>query len=120
MCRPTCDQPVKLTDQYTLDRTIQLLRQHVKLHAAGYSCQTSDLWRILLAAAARHTTIESVCADLTDAPAANTVRDYLTAQLPPHDVHNLARCCNAALLALIPAGVRARPQEIALDEHDEP
>ena len=97
---------------------MHLLRQHIRLHADGYSCQTGDLWRVLLAAAARHKS--PVCADLTDAPAANTVRDYLTAQLPPHDVHNLARCCNAALLALIPAGVRARPQEIALDEHDEP
>jgi hypothetical protein len=27
---------------------------------------------------------------------------------------------NAALMALIPEGVRERPQEIALDEHDEP
>jgi len=97
-----------------------LLRQHVRLHADGYSCQTSDLWRILLAAAARHTTIEAVCADLTDTPAANTVRDYLTAQLPPHDVRELERCCNTALAAVIPESVRARPQEIALDEHDQP
>jgi hypothetical protein len=120
MCRPTRDQPVNLTDQYTLDRTMHLLRQHVRLHADGYSCQTDDLWRVLLAAAARHSTIESVCADLTDAPAANTVRDYLTAQLPPHDVRGLERCCNAALMAIIPDGLRERPQEIALDEHDEP
>lgn len=120
MCRPICDQPVTLTDQYTLDHTMQVLRQHIQLHAAGYSCQTSDLWRIVLAAAARHTTIESVCADLIDAPAANTVRDYLTAQLPPKDIRTLERCYNAALLALIPERLRERPQEIALDEHDEP
>jgi putative transposase len=120
MCRPTRYQPVKLTDQYTLDHTMQLLRQHLQLYAHGYTCQTTDLWRIVLAAAARHTTIEAVCADLTDAPAANTVRDYLTAQLSPDDVRNLERCCNAALAAVIPPGLRARPQEIALDEQDEP
>jgi len=120
MCRPTRYQPVKLTDQYTLDHTMQLLRQHLQLHADGYTCQTADLWRIVLAAAARHTTIEAACADLSDAPAANTVRDYLTAQLPPQDVRNLERCCNAALAAVIPAALCAHPQEIALDEHDEP
>ena len=51
-----------------------IVRQHFTLTAAGDTCQTDDLWRILLAAAARHTTIEALCADLLSAPDSNTVR----------------------------------------------
>jgi len=54
--------------------TMTIVRQHFTLTAAGDTCQTDDLWRILLAAAARHTTIEALCADLLSAPDSNTVR----------------------------------------------
>ena len=80
---PTPCQPIRLTDQHTLHDTMTILRRHLPLTAAGYRCHTEDLWQLLVGAAARHTTLEAVCADLLDAPHANTVRGYLTAQLAP-------------------------------------
>jgi hypothetical protein len=117
---PTARRPIRLTDQHTLHDTMTALRQHVPLTADGYHCQTDDLWRLLVGAAARHTTIEAVCADLVDTPHANTVRGHLTTQLRPQLIPDLERCCNDALAARVPDWLLARPQEVAIDFHDEP
>ena len=117
---PTAPRPIQLTDQHTLHDTIGILRQHVPLTADGYRCQTDDLWRLLLGAAAGHTTIEAVCADLRDAPHANTVRGHLTAQLHPQTIPDLERQWNDALAARVPDWLLARPQDVAIDLHDEP
>jgi hypothetical protein len=45
-----------------------LSRTNVLTNRIGYRCQTADLWRLLLAAAARRSTTEAVCADLPGAP----------------------------------------------------
>ena len=104
MREPTPCRPGQLTDQQTLHDTMTLLRRHLPLTADGYRCQTADRWRVLVAAAARHTTLEAVCADLTDAPDANTVRGYLTAQLQARDIPTQEQHWNAALAALLPPG----------------
>src|SRR5213080_3659191 len=117
---PTQCQPINLTDEHTLPDTMTIVRQHFTLSAAGDTCQTDDLWRILLAAAARHTTIEAVCADLLTAPHSNTVRGYLAAQLLPQTIADLEQRWNDTLALLMPEWLGARPQEIALDFHDEP
>jgi len=117
---PTPCQPIRLTDQHTLHDTITILRRHLPLTAAGYRCHTEDLWRLLVGAAARHTTLEAVCADLLDAPHANTVRGYLTAQVAPQAIPALEQQWNTAFAALIPEWLRARPQDVAVDFHDEP
>ncbi len=120
MGEPTHHQPVRLTDQRTLQDTMTVLRDHLPLSADGYRCRTDDLWRIVLGAAARHTTIAAVCADLLDAPHANTIRGYLTNQLAPATIPDLERHCNAALACALPAWLFTRPQAIAVDFHDEP
>jgi len=97
-----------------------VLRQHVPLTADGYRCQTDDLWRLLVGAAARSTTLEAVCADLVDAPDANTVRGYLTTQLRARDIPTQEQRWNDALATLLPAWLLTRPQEVAVDFHDEP
>ena len=79
MREPTPTQSIGLTDQQTLHDTMIAAQQHIPLTANGYRCQTADVWRLLLAAAARRTTLEAACADLKSAPDANTVRGYLTA-----------------------------------------
>lgn len=58
----------KLADRSTLDFTIVVLEHYCDLSADGTVCQTSDLWRVLVQAAARRTTIEAVYNDLADAP----------------------------------------------------
>jgi putative transposase len=120
MCEPTPAQSIRLTDQQTLHDTMIIARRHIPLTATGYRCQTGDLWRLLLAAAARHTTLEAACADLTGAPDANTVRGYLTEQLSPLGIPELEQQWNDLLRTLVPDWLRARPQEIAVDFHDEP
>jgi hypothetical protein len=120
MSEPTTAQPIRLTDQQTLHDTMLMGQRHIPLQANGYSCQTADVWRIVLAAAARRTTIEAACADLERTPDANTVRGYLTAQLSPADIPDQERQWNALFHTLMPAWLAARPQEIAVDFHDEP
>ena len=120
MREPTPAQSIHLTDQQTLHDTMTVAQQHIPLTANGYRCQTGDLWRLLLAAAARRSTIESACADLSGAPDANTVRSYLTEQLPPAAIPDLEQQWNSLLRSLIPDWLPDRPQEIALDFHDEP
>jgi hypothetical protein len=120
MREPTSCRSIHLTDQQTLHDTMIMGRQHIPLNAEGYRCQTDDLWRILLAAAARGVTIESACADLSRAPDANTVRGHLTAQLPPRAIPDLEQQWNTLLRAVIPDWLRHRPQELAVDFHDEP
>ena len=117
---PTPHWPSRLTDQHTLHDTMTVLRQHIPLTAEGYRCQTDDLWRLVVGAAARQTTLEAVCADLLDAPHANTVRSYLTAQLAPQVIPTLEQQWNTAFAALIPDWLHARPQAVAVDFHDEP
>jgi len=120
MREPTPAQSSRLTDQQTLHDTMLVGQQHIPLTANGYRCQTADLWRLLLAAAARHTTIEAACADLERAPDATTVRGYLTEQLPPAGIPELEQQWNTLLRSLIPDWLPDRPQEIAVDFHDEP
>jgi putative transposase len=120
MSEPTTAQSIRLTDQQTLHDTMLMGQRHISLHANGYSCQTADVWRIVLAAAARRTTIEAACADLERTPDANTVRGYLTAQLAPADIPDQERQWNALFRMLLPEWLAARPQEIAVDFHDEP
>jgi len=120
MRKPTPTQSIGLTDQQTLHDTMIVARRHIPLTANGYRCQTADLWRLLLAAAARHSTIEATCADLPGAPDANTVRDHLTEQLPPSRIADLEQQCNVLLPTLLPDWLRERPQELAIDFHDEP
>jgi hypothetical protein len=120
MREPTPAQSSQLTDQQTLHDTMIIARRHIPLTANGYRCQTGDLWRLLLAAAACRTTIEAVCDDLRGAPASNTVRGYLTEQLSPAGIGELEQHWNDLLRALIPEWLPAHPQEVAVDFHDEP
>jgi putative transposase len=119
MREPTSAESIRLTDQQTLHDTMIVARRLIPLTANGYRCQTGDLWRLLLAAAARRTTIEAACADLTDAPDSNTVRGHLTEQLPPAAIPALEQQWNRLLPTLIPGWLCERPQEIAVDFHDE-
>jgi Transposase DDE domain len=120
MRKPTSARSIRLTDQQTLHDTMIVGRQHISLSANGYRCQTDDLWRLLLAAAARHTTIEASCADLPAAPHANTVRGYLSDQLPSAGIDDLEQQWNALLRSLLPDWLRVRAQELAIDFHDQP
>ena len=116
--------PEALSDQNTLQFTVQVLTQHFDLEAHGYCCQTPDLWRVLVAAAARGSTIEATCNDLEEAPDSNTVRGYLIAQLTPEQVRPLETDFNRAVASQLPHWFRRHQRhkdlELAIDLHDVP
>jgi hypothetical protein len=112
-------QSDQLTDQATLNSTITVLKRYCDLSADGYLCQTDDLYRILVTAAARCSTIEATCQDLPGAPVSNTVRNYIHAQLVPAGILDLERECNGALYSQWPHWLWSQPLDVAVDLHEE-
>lgn len=112
-------QPKKLTDQVALDCIINVLKRHFDLFAAGYVCETDDLYRVMVNAAAHCSTIEAACADLVNAPDSNTVRGYLNAQFTVDAIRDLEHDCNRALYSQWPHWLWSSPLELAIDLHDE-
>lgn len=81
----------RLTSQRMLDDTMTVLRTHIPLQAAGYRCQTDDLWRVLVAATARTRSIEAACASLVTAPhPGDPLGDYSRLSDPAVDARGLA------------------------------
>ncbi|HEX7588162.1 MAG TPA: hypothetical protein VF478_07600 [Anaerolineae bacterium] len=119
MSKSASAQPKQLTDQAALNCTIGILKRHFDLSAEGYLCQTHDLYRILVNAAAHCSTIEAACADLKAAPDSNTVRGYLNAQLTPAVIRDLEHQCNQALIGQWPHWLWSMPLDVAVDLHDE-
>ena len=110
----------KLTDDQVLEHASQDLDTHLPVVAEGYKCTTEVLLHILLVAAARRCTIESACAELDSGPGAETVRQYLNAQLTPERLPELEASLNDALASQIPARLHRKAQDIAMDLHDRP
>jgi hypothetical protein len=104
---------------HTLDRrqVHRAAAQHLQAHLQfqGYKRKTSAavLWSLLLAAAARITSLSDACGRLRDAPSDETARKALLATLP--DYAELQRRLNAALAGHLPGALRRRPQRLAID-----
>lgn len=114
------DDTLRLTDQKVLSDAQALLEKHLPLEAAGYACTTDDLLKVLLGVATNTSTVESVCADLVGSPDPETIRAYFKEQLRVEDLPALERHLNAALAEEIPARVKRREREVAIDLHDRP
>src|SRR5262249_46688283 len=71
------------------------------------------LWALLLAAAARITSLSDACGRLDEAPSDETARKALWATLP--DYAELQRRLNAALAGHLPKALRQRLQRLAID-----
>jgi hypothetical protein len=98
-------------------RVYRLAEQHLQAHLQfkGYKRKTSarTLWALLLAAAARITSLSDACGRLDDAPSDETARKALLATLPDYAV--LQRQLNAALAGHLPRALRKHPQRLAID-----
>src|SRR3954468_6627246 len=90
---------------------------HLQAHLQfkDYKRKTSApvLWSLLLAAAARITSLSDACHRLRDAPSDETARKALLATLP--DYAELQRRLNAALAGHLPKTLRNHPQRLAID-----
>src|SRR5512142_1567088 len=95
----------------------RLAAEHLQAHLKfkDYKRKTSAqvLWSLLLAAAARITSLSDACQRLRDAPSDETVRKALLATLPDYAV--LQRQLNAALAGHLPRALRTHLQRLAID-----
>src|SRR4051794_14070754 len=106
-------------NNHTLDRrqVHRAAAQHLQAHLQfrDYKRKTSAtvLWSLLLAAAARITSLSDACGRLRDAPSDETARKALLATLP--DYAALQRRLNAALAGHLPKALCSRRQRLAID-----
>jgi hypothetical protein len=106
--------PHRILDRKKVHR---LAAEHLQAHLQfrDYKRQTSaqTLWSLLLAAAARITSLSDACQRLSDAPSDETARQALLATRP--DYATLRRRLNAALAGPLPATLHKRLQRLAID-----
>ena len=106
--------PHRLLDR---NRVHRLAAEHLQAHLKfkDYKRKTSAqvLWALLLAAAARITSLSDTCQRLRDAPSDETARKALLATLP--DYATLQRQLNAALAGHLPKALRKHLQRLAID-----
>jgi putative transposase len=106
-------------NHHTLDRNQvhRLAAEHLQAHLKfkDYKRKTSApvLWSLLLAAAARITSLSDACGRLDDVPSDETARKALLATLP--DYATLQRQLNAALAGHLPKTLRRHLQRLAID-----
>jgi hypothetical protein len=115
------DHKPKLDDAEVLRRAQATLEKHLPLEADGYCCTSQTLYQVLIGVGVKKGTIESVCAELADAPDGETIRTYLNEQLRVEDLPRLERQLNAALAAHWPKKLRrSGAVEVGMDFHDRP
>jgi hypothetical protein len=99
------------------NRVHRLAAEHLQAHLKfkDYKRKTSAqvLWSLLLAAAARVTSLSDACQRLLDAPSDETARKALLATLPDYAI--LQQQLNAALAGHLPKALRKRLQRLAID-----
>jgi hypothetical protein len=99
------------------NRVHRLAAEHLQRHLLfkDYKRKTSAqvLWSLLLAAAARITSLSDACQRLRDAPSDETARKALLATRPDYAV--LQRQLNAALAGHLPKTLRKHLQRLAID-----
>src|SRR5512138_2350873 len=89
------------------------LQAHLRFQDYKRKTSAQVLWSLLLAAAARITSLSDACQRLRDAPSDETARKALLATLP--DYATLQRQLNTALAGHLPKTLRKRLQRLAID-----
>jgi Transposase DDE domain len=89
------------------------LQEHLKFQDYKRKTSAQVLWSLLLAAAARITSLSDACQRLDHVPSDETARKALWATLP--DYATLQRQLNAALAGHLPKALRKHLQRLAID-----
>lgn len=100
--------------------TARVLKEHLKIEANGYCCNTDMIMDILIKASAECSSVEAVCADLEESADSNTIREYLNQALVVKELRQQEDRANTALADCIPGALDQKHVELALDYHDEP
>src|SRR5438093_1404707 len=115
--RLSCSDP---TNQVTAEQvralTVEVLTTHFPLGVVGYRYTDTDLFNLLVAAAAEQRSLESAARQFTTAPSANLVRHYLDTRLfAPLEIGELEARANALLTERRPADLTRHPLRVAMD-----
>jgi hypothetical protein len=106
--------PHRILDRKKVHRlAAEHLQAHLKFKDYKRKASAQVLWSLLLAAAARITSLSDACGRLDDAPSDETARKALLATLP--DYGALQRQLNAALAGHLPKPLRKHLQRLAID-----
>jgi hypothetical protein len=106
--------PHHILDRKKANRlAVEHLQAHLKFQDYQRKTSADVLWSLLLAAAARITSLSDTCQRLRDAPSDETARKALLATLPDYAV--LQQQLNAALAGHLPKDLRKRLQRLAID-----
>jgi hypothetical protein len=100
--------------------TLQTMKGHIEIPAAGYSCTTDMIFDVLMKASAECSSLEAACADLEQVADSNTLREYINKALPVKELREQERQINQALAHCIPSRMVRKGIEAAIDFHDEP
>src|SRR3954454_2254266 len=106
--------PHRILDRNRVHRlAAEHLQEHLKFKDYKRKTSAQVLWSLLLAAAARITSLSDACQRLDDVPSDETARKALLATLPDYAV--LQRQINAALAGHLPKTLRTHLQLLAID-----
>ena len=106
--------PHRILDRRRVHRlAAEHLQSHLRFQDYKRKTTAQALWTLLLAAAARITSLSDACQRLGDAPSDETARKALLATLP--DYATLQRHLNAALAGSLPKALRKHLQRLAID-----
>src|SRR5512147_2105497 len=94
-------------------RAAEHLQTHLMFKDYKRKCSAEVLWSLLLAAAARITSLSDACGRLDNVPSDETARKALLATLP--DYGALQRQLTSALAGLLPKTLRTHLQRLAID-----
>ena len=96
--------------------TVALLTEHLPLAVRGYRYADTDIFNVVVAAAAQGRSVASVCQQLAGAPSATLVHQYLAARLLDREPgEHLEARLNRLLVARLPPGLLRRPLRLAID-----
>jgi len=110
------DTPV-VTAEEVLDLTVGALQEHLGFSIEGYKCHTLDVLRLLVAAAAERSSIESACSETETSPSGNRVREQLEEELPStlEELRTLEAVFNEVLVDNLPPRILSRKHQAAID-----
>jgi putative transposase len=117
MSKPQDKDTPAVTAEEVLALTVETLQEHLGLSIEGYKCNTLNVLRLLVAAAAERSSIESACSETETSPSGNRVREQLEEELPPtlEELRTLEAAFNEVLVDNLPPRILNRNHQVAID-----